>query len=149
MIEAAQARGQLSIVAGRIKIGHATDHKVEVTITRRGSEPSKSEASIASSIAAARATRSMSAWPLHAQMVKDGLLRSDPLDQGLDVSEHEALIGRDGKASRRLFVLGPPTRGRYTEIVAIPDIRLQAADVAERLIAQLRQPSGLAGGPAA
>ena len=67
----------------------------------------------------------------------------------LDVSEQEALIGNNGKASRHLFVLGPPTRGRYTEIVAIPDIRLQAAEVAERLTAQLRQPSGLGGGPAA
>ena len=82
-------------------------------------------------------------------MVAHGLLRSDPLGQGLDVSEQEALIGNNGKASRHLFVLGPPTRGRYTEIVAIPDIRLQAAEVAERLTAQLRQPSGLGGGPAA
>ncbi len=82
-------------------------------------------------------------------MVEHGLMRPDPLGQGLNVSEHEALIGRNGKASCRLFVLGPPTRGRYTEIVAIPDIRLQAAEVAERLAAQLRQPSGLAGGPTA
>ena len=49
----------------------------------------------------------------------------------------------------RLFVLGPPTRGRYTEIVAIPDIRLQAADVASSLIAALPEPTGLAAGPAA
>lgn len=76
--------------------------------------------------------------PLHAQLVKDGKLRPDPLNQGLDVAVDEALIGRDGTPSDRLYVLGPPTRGRYTEIVAIPDIRLQAADVAKGLIAALR-----------
>jgi len=76
--------------------------------------------------------------PLHAQMVKAGLMRRDPLDQGLDVGDNDTLIGHDGTPSRRLFVLGPPTRGRYTEIVAIPDIRLQAARMAENLISLLR-----------
>jgi len=59
------------------------------------------------------------------------------------------LIGRDGTPSDRLFVLGPPTRGRYTEIVAIPDIRLQAAEVANGLIGALQDRSGLVAGPAA
>jgi len=65
------------------------------------------------------------------------------------IAEDEALISRAGIPSKHLFVLGPPTRGRYTEIVAIPDIRIQAADIANQLVAQLREPSGLATGPAA
>lgn len=149
IITAAQARGQLSILAGKIKIGHTTDHKVDVTIVRRGLQAVEKRSF--DRVIDCRGPRNEvdEGLPLHAQMVEHGLLRPDPLGQGLDVSEHEALIGRNGKASRRLFALGPLTRGRYTEIVAIPDIRLQAAEVAERLIAQLRQPSGLAGGPAA
>ena len=149
IIAAARARGQLSILAGKIRIGHATDQKVEVTITRRGS-PAVEKHSF-DRVIDCRGPRNEvdERLALHAQMVAHGLLRSDPLGQGLDVSEQEALIGNNGKASRHLFVLGPPTRGRYTEIVAIPDIRLQAAEVAERLTAQLRQPSGLGGGPAA
>lgn len=75
--------------------------------------------------------------PLHAQMAKAGLLRSDPLGQGFDISEDEALISRDGGASRRLFTLGPPTLGRHIEIVVIPDICLQAKTIAEKLVAQL------------
>lgn len=149
IIAAAQARGQLSILAGKIQIGRATDHEVDVTIAHRGSHSVEKRSF--DRVVDCRGPRNEVDvnLPLHAQMVEHGLLRPDPLGQGLDVSEHEALIGRDGKASRRLFALGPLTRGRYTEIVAIPDIRLQAAEVAERLIAQLRQPSGLAGGPAA
>ncbi len=149
IIAAARARGQLSILAGKIRIGHATDQKVEVTITRRGS-PAVEKHSF-DRVIDCRGPRNEvdERLALHAQMVAHGLLRSDPLGQGLDVSEQEALIGNNGKASRHLFVLGPPTRGRYTEIVAIPDIRLQAAEVAERLTGQLRQPSGLGGGPAA
>ncbi|MGQ0582180.1 MAG: FAD/NAD(P)-binding protein [Reyranella sp.] len=149
IIAAAQARGQLTILAGKIRIGQATGQRVEVTIIPRGTRTAKQRSF--DRVIDCRGPRNQveEALPLHAQMVDHGLLRSDPLGQGLDVSETEALIGRNGQASRRLFALGPPTRGRYTEIVAIPDIRLQAAEVAERLIAQLRQPSGLVGGPAA
>lgn len=149
IIAAAQARGPLTVFTGKIGIGHTTGHKVDVTIVWRGSQVVEKRSF--DRVIDCRGPRNEvdEKLPLHAQMAEHGLLRSDPLGQGLDVSEHEALIGRHGKASRHLFALGPLTRGRYTEIVAIPDIRLQAAEVAERLAAQLRQPSGLAGGPAA
>ena len=148
-IDDAKARGQLSIVSGRIEIGHTTDDEVDVTIVRRGS--TDREGRRFDRVVDCRGPRNEVDVhvPLHAQLVKDGLLRPDPLNQGLDVAEDEALISRDGTPSKHLFVLGPPTRGRYTEIVAIPDIRIQVAAVADQLIAQLREPSGLAVSPAA
>ena len=148
-IDAAMARGQLSIVSGRIEIGRATDDKVQVTIIRRGS--TEREPRSFDRVVDCRGPRNEVdvRLPLHAQLVKDGLLRPDPLNQGLDIAEDKALISRAGIPSKHLFVLGPPTRGRYTEIVAIPDIRIQAADIVNQLVAQLREPSGLATGPAA
>ncbi|WP_439612288.1 FAD/NAD(P)-binding protein [Reyranella sp.] len=137
-IDAAKARGQLSIVSGRVEIGQTTDDKVDVTIVRRGSDVREKRSF--DRVVDCRGPRNEVDMqvPLHAQLVKDGKLRPDPLNQGLDVAVDEALIARDGAPSDRLYVLGPPTRGRYTEIVAIPDIRLQAADVANGLIAALR-----------
>lgn len=148
-IDAAKGRGQLSIVSGRVEIGEATDDKVAVTITRRGSDVGEKQSF--DRVVDCRGPRNEVDVhvPLHAQLVKDGKLRPDPLNQGLDVAVDEALIGRDGTPSDRLYVLGPPTRGRYTEIVAIPDIRLQAADVANGLISALREPSGLERGATA
>ena len=148
-IDAARTCGQLSIISGRIEIGRTTNDKVEVTLIRRGS--TEREQRSFDRVVDCRGPRNEVDVhvPLHAQLVKDGKLRPDPLNQGLDVAPDEALIGLDGTPSDRLFVLGPPTRGRYTEIVAIPDIRLQAADVANGLIAALQQPSGVVGAPAA
>lgn len=142
-IDAARARGHLSIISGRIEIGHATDDGVEVTITHRGADVRENRRF--DRVIDCRGPRNEVDLhvPLHAQLMADGRLRPDPLNQGLDVAVDEALIGSDGTPSDRLFALGPPTRGRYTEIVAIPDIRLQAAAVANRLIAALHQPSGL------
>ena len=149
IIADARGRGQLSIVAARITIDRATDRAVDVTIGPRGSPVA--ERRTFDRVIDCRGPRNEvdERLPLHARMVKAGLMRRDPLDQGLDVGESDTLIGYDGTPSRRLFVLGPPTRGRYTEIVAIPDIRLQAATMAENLDLLLRQPSGLVGGPAA
>jgi len=149
LIDAARARGQLSIIAGRIEIDRTTDEAVEVTIVRRGSDVRENRSF--DRVVDCRGPRNEVDvnLTLHAQLVAKGLLRPDPLDQGFDVATGEALIGRDGTPSDRLFVLGPPTRGRYTEIVAIPDIRLQAAEVANGLIGALQDRSGLVAGPAA
>lgn len=149
LIDAAQSRGQLAITAGRIEIGSITDDKVEVTIVRRASDVRENRNF--DRVVDCRGPRNEVDLhvPLHAQLVQDELLRPDALNQGLDVGAGEALIGRDGRPSDRLFVVGPPTRGRYTEIVAIPDIRLQAADVARRLIAAPQEPSGLVASPVA
>jgi uncharacterized NAD(P)/FAD-binding protein YdhS len=149
IIEAARARGQLSIRAAKFEIGRIGDRGVDVSIVPRGSTVREQHSF--DRVVDCRGPRNEAdvKVPLHAQMAEDGLLRSDPLGQGLDVSADEALIATDGRPSRHLFVLGPPTRGRYTEIVAIPDIRIQAAAVARQLIAGLEAPSGLVGRPAA
>ncbi len=62
-----------------------------------------------------------------------GWLRADPLGIGLDVDQDSRAIGREGKVSEQLLVLGPMTRGAFWEIVAVPDIRRQAWSVARRL----------------
>jgi uncharacterized NAD(P)/FAD-binding protein YdhS len=43
------------------------------------------------------------------------------------------LIRRDGTSSRRLYALGPKTKGALWEIVGVPDIRKQAAKLAAHL----------------
>jgi uncharacterized NAD(P)/FAD-binding protein YdhS len=63
-----------------------------------------------------------------------GLARVDPLGIGIDTSADCAIVGRDGIPSRRLFAVGPLTRAAFWEIVAIPDIRNQCAELAAKLV---------------
>ncbi|WP_165223123.1 FAD/NAD(P)-binding protein [Affinirhizobium pseudoryzae] len=67
-------------------------------------------------------------------LVDQGLGRLDPLSLGLDFDQNDALIDRDGRSARRIFGVGPITRATHFEITAVPDIRVQAACLAERLI---------------
>jgi uncharacterized NAD(P)/FAD-binding protein YdhS len=66
-------------------------------------------------------------------LVARGVIRPDTARLGIDVDEQMRVIGRDGMANRRLFALGPMTRGAFWEIVAVPDIRGQAWTLARRL----------------
>ena len=44
------------------------------------------------------------------------------------------VLGVDGSADPRLFVLGPPARAAFWETVAVPDIRKRIEGLAERLV---------------
>ena len=72
--------------------------------------------------------------PLIRSMIASGAARPDLLRIGLDVAANCAVIDASGEASARIFAVGPPTRGAFLEIDAIPDIRVQADALARRLL---------------
>jgi uncharacterized NAD(P)/FAD-binding protein YdhS len=71
--------------------------------------------------------------PILANLLARGSIRADEARLGLAVDAGTAVIDAGGHASTRLFALGPMTRGAFWEIVAVPDIRRQAWDLARRL----------------
>ncbi|WP_375398539.1 FAD/NAD(P)-binding protein [uncultured Sphingomonas sp.] len=66
------------------------------------------------------------------RLVERGTIRPDAGRLGIDVDAQMRTIGAEGRASDRLFALGPMTRGAFWEIVAVPDIRTQAWTLARR-----------------
>jgi len=117
--------GQLEIAAGRIVRATQAPDGMEVELRRRGSQESSKERF---------AYAFNCTGPLHAmEKTKNTLLRGlldagevkpDQLDIGLTVDENS-------RAGNQLWALGPLSKGRYWEIIAVPDIREQAAQVAE------------------
>ncbi|WP_093331728.1 FAD/NAD(P)-binding protein [Sphingomonas rubra] len=71
--------------------------------------------------------------PLLARLVGEGRIRPDPLRLGIEVDAEARVIAADGVADDRLSCIGPMTRGGLWEVVAVPDIRRQAWDLARRL----------------
>jgi uncharacterized NAD(P)/FAD-binding protein YdhS len=62
------------------------------------------------------------------------LARPDPLHIGIDVNTDCAVLDRAGVPSKRIFAVGPLTRAAFWEIIAVPDIRVQCAAFAARLL---------------
>lgn len=70
---------------------------------------------------------------LISRLISTGQARPDPLGIGLDVTATLDILDRDGTPQPRLFAVGPITRSRFWEIEAVPDIRVQVADLARRI----------------
>lgn len=133
------ASGQLQIMAARLCAIAPNEKGARVEWRRRGA--SETEELQVSSILDCRgmsADLRSSRNPILQDLFAKGLARPDPLQLGLDVSGDCALVDINGRASARLFAIGPLTRGALWEIVAIPDIRVQCERLARRLCRQTR-----------
>lgn len=84
--------------------------------------------------------------PLLRDLLDRGLARPDPLRLGLDAGPDGAVLDAAGTPSTTLFTLGPTLRGVRYETTAIPEIRDQAAALADLLTAasQVREDPGSA-----
>ena len=140
-IEAARASGQLRIRAGRIR-GYrqdTVDGPVEVSFRPRfGDTIDSVTVGRVINCAGPDADYSRIRDPLVRTLLGKGMVRPDPLCLGLDVTANCALLDRDGSISRRLFAMGPVTKGAFWEMTAVPDIRQQAEFLAGQLAALVR-----------
>lgn len=125
--------GRLRVMAGRVLSVVPKDEGLRVEARPRGA-------------AAARVMTFAYAFnctgPLQAiARTRDPLLRSllerqevRPDHLGIDLA-----VGDGCRAGERLWALGPLTKGRYWEIIAVPDIREQAAMVANEIERELER----------
>jgi uncharacterized NAD(P)/FAD-binding protein YdhS len=77
--------------------------------------------------------------PLIRQLLGDGHVRAHPLGIGFDTSSDGSFRSREGASSPYLFTLGPPRIGELYETTAIPEIRQQASELADLLLARLQR----------
>jgi uncharacterized NAD(P)/FAD-binding protein YdhS len=138
-LEAAIGGGQLRILVGRVRDYMVRDGHVEVQYRPRHKEALETvEVSRVVNCAGPGADYDRIQEPLIRDLLRDGVVRPDPLRLGLDVTGNCALLNRDGAISRRLFAIGPVTKGTFWEITAVPDIRRQTENLAEYLAALIK-----------
>lgn len=131
-VEALEADGRLTIVAGRVRRIEQTPRGVSVDwrprhggerapltglwlldCTGPGHDPAKDA--------------------LTGPLIASGRARMDALRLGLDLDGQGRVLTADGTPDDRLFVLGPPARAAFWETIAVPDIRKRIEDVAAAL----------------
>jgi uncharacterized NAD(P)/FAD-binding protein YdhS len=114
---------------------------VDVVIRRRGLD----EVSLLRVDAVVNCSGSESDYrKLESRLINDlldrGLVQPDPLGLGLATGSNGALLDAAGCASRQLYTLGPPEKGMLWETTAVPEIRGQAARLANALLCDLERP---------
>ena len=129
------AGGFLEVTAGRIVSAGSNAQGIDVAIRRRGAHSDETRHfdyvfNCTGPLQSIERTKD----PLLRGLLDSGEVRPDGLGMGIEVDDHSR-----AESSRRLWALGPLTKGRYWEIVAVPDIREQAAAVAEDIAGELSE----------
>jgi uncharacterized NAD(P)/FAD-binding protein YdhS len=128
------ASGRLKIVAGRVICAKQEQDWITAEIARRGhSEMEKRRFARLIDCTGLANNPHRSGNPLIRALLASGAARTDPLGIGLDVDEDYALIDAGSRHSTRLRAVGPLARAAFWECIAIPDIRVQCQDLAEKI----------------
>lgn len=137
-IERALADGQLHIHSGRIASVASHGGRATVVYRHPGSGTLREvEVCRVVSCTGPGGSITCSRDPLTFALLQTGIARPDPLHLGLDSTAEDAVVGRSGIPSRRLFAVGPPTKASWWEITAVPDIRRQCQDLAQTVCDRL------------
>jgi uncharacterized NAD(P)/FAD-binding protein YdhS len=127
--------GRLEIVAGRIKSMREGNQELVAGIQRRGkSETKEQHFALGVNCTGPLGAIGRSEDGVLRSLFDAGLAKPDWLGMGLDVDGKSRVAGAE-----RLWAVGPLTKGRFWEIVAVPDIRGQVADVAKDISEELHK----------
>ena len=133
-IEELVETGRLEVVAGSLEALAEADEGVVATVRRRGSgaiETLRVGKVINCTGPDTDLTRVRD--PLVVSLRDAGLIRPDELGLGLDTDRDGRVVAADGGIDERLTLVGPLRKGGLWEHTAVPELRLEAKRVADRL----------------
>ena len=135
IIDAMRASGQLDVLAGRIHDLAESEGAMEVHYVPRGrTRPEVATAALVINCIGPESDYRRIDHPLVRNLMRRGLIRPGPAHLGVDALLNGAIIGQNGAASDILYTLGSTMKGIVWEVVAVPEIRVQAERLARRLL---------------
>lgn len=133
-IDGYRAEGRMEVIAGRLRESVARAGGIDVRIARRGGGEQAMEVDRIISCTGIQENYRNHPRKLIASLVREGVAAPNDLGIGFRTDGGGALVGADGRVSEVLFTLGPPRRGELIETTAVPEIRMQAEELARRLV---------------
>lgn len=133
-LEAMGGEGRLTIQRGRLRALRPTaDGLVPVIVSRGSPELRELQPCWVVNCSGPACDYARISHPLVRSLLDGGLARPDALGLGLDVTGDSLVLGADGTPTEGLYALGPATRGAFWEITAVPELRVQCAELARKL----------------
>lgn len=133
VLERLQQEGKLKVAAGRLLATDLHADGVDLTWRPRRS-PNTCQVTTRRIVNCTGPRASIAgAQPALDDLLGNGRITPDPLNIGIDVDDQCRALRSSGEADDRLTVIGPLTKGAWWEIVAVPDLRVQVEQIADRL----------------
>ncbi len=124
--------GQLEVTAGSITLAESQRDQIAVHYRSRGT--SQLSTILVNRIINCIGSAPISSTPLVQMMLKDRLARCDSVGLGIETQTDGAIIPAVGNTHDCLYAIGPVRKASHWETTAVPEIRRQAATLAERLL---------------
>ncbi|MGC1798903.1 MAG: FAD/NAD(P)-binding protein [Solirubrobacterales bacterium] len=135
IIDAMRASGQLDVLAGRIRDLAESEAAMNVDYVPHGhTRHEVVTAAIVINCIGPESDYGRIDHPLVRNLMRRGLIRPGPANLGVDALLNGAIIGQNGAASDVLYTLGSSMKGVLWEVVAVPEIRVQAERLARQLL---------------
>lgn len=125
----------VTIVAGSVVSASAENDTVQLFVRERGGERLR-ELSVAWVVncTGPAASNSAESNPAIGSLLVHGWVQPDTLSLGLETASDGAALDARGRASPDLYIVGTLRKPAMWESTAVPELRVQAAAVAERLL---------------
>jgi uncharacterized NAD(P)/FAD-binding protein YdhS/flavin reductase (DIM6/NTAB) family NADH-FMN oxidoreductase RutF len=133
-VDLMRREGSLRVTSGELVGATLGEAGVELTIDTGGDRKRRLEASRLINCTGPAADVTGRSDPLLKNLLTQGLARPDSLHLGVDVDEHGAIIDRAAQPSSMIFVIGPLRKGALWETTAVPELRVQATNLANLLV---------------
>lgn len=143
-IQALRDSGRLSVIAGRVR---RVEGRAPLELTYRSRDDGIERTLLADLVIQATGLQTKverTTHPLLRQLLRDGLVRVDPLGLGIETDAHGRVTDAEGHAVPRLRAVGTLLRGTLWECTALPEIRTLGAKIARDLLAELSEIEALA-----
>jgi uncharacterized NAD(P)/FAD-binding protein YdhS len=137
VIREMMAQGQLRLLPGRVTAAKGNPRGVTCTITTHGQADQYHQVTAGRVINCTGPESNPLRWkaPLVQQLLRRGMVRSHANGLGLDATAAGALVNAAGEPSEQLLAIGPMLKAALFESVAVPEIRNQAQQLAQALLA--------------
>ena len=138
-IDALVGAGKLQVTAGRLySVQETADALIATILPREGKQAQQVKVSYMINCTGVSADFRRVKNPLAQSLLTRGIVSPHASGLGINVLPEGNVVDAQGKASNVVFTLGTPTLGTRGETTAIPELRVQAKDLAAKLLSTAR-----------
>jgi uncharacterized NAD(P)/FAD-binding protein YdhS len=133
-------RGEVRLLAGRVEAVRAEGEGLRLVVRERGTERLiESQAAWVINCTGPVPSNRVESNPVIGSLLVSGWLRPDDLALGIETTAEGNAIAADGRVVTDLFIVGTLRKSTDWESTAVPELRNQAAGVADALLGVLTQ----------
>jgi uncharacterized NAD(P)/FAD-binding protein YdhS len=137
-------RGDVRVLAGRVLSAQAEDDYVRLSVRRRGSDRLfECDAAWVINCTGPVPSNSVESNPVVGSLLVSGALRPDELLLGIESTPEGNAVSAEGQEVPDLFLVGTLRKSTDWESTAVPELRLQASAVAEKVLGLLARSPAL------